>query len=117
MSKKKRPYQISKVLLDQLVAKALKESVKVPSNSEPEVKGAESTLAKVRLQVSTFRKGMEENGLGKLDFSGFLKSGALVMPFWNGIQLAMMGSSDAALGARANFDAFDVSMTDLSMGM
>ncbi|EPL10758.1 hypothetical protein [Pseudomonas sp. CF161] len=82
-------------------------------------------LASLQGKVDTFKKNLEQTGLGKLDISGLFKGGSLMTPFVEGIKacdafkgkLAEVGDSASGTdmpGAAQNMNVFSQSMGKVS---
>lgn len=82
-------------------------------------------LASLQGKVDTFKKNLEQTGLGKLDISGLFKGGSLMTPFVDGIKacdafkgkLAEVGDSASGTdmpGAAQNMNVFSQSMGKVS---
>ncbi len=82
-------------------------------------------LASLQGKVDTFKKNLEQTGLGKLDISGLFKGGSLMTPFVEGIKacdafkgkVAEVGDSASGTdmpGAAQNMNVFSQSMGKVS---
>ncbi|BCQ59788.1 hypothetical protein PBOI14_15380 [Pseudomonas sp. Boi14] len=79
-------------------------------------------LVALQGKVDSFKKNLEQTGLGKLDISGLFKGGSLITPFLDGIKacdafkgkLAEVGDSSAPADAAKGMNVFSQSMAKVS---
>ena len=79
-------------------------------------------LVALQGKVDSFKKKLEQTGLGKLDISGLFKGGSLITPFLDGIKacdafkgkLAEVGDSSASTDAAKGMNVFSQSMAKVS---
>ncbi len=79
-------------------------------------------LVALQGKVDSFKKNLEQTGLGKLDISGLFKGGSLITPFLDGIKacdafkgkLAEVGDSSAPAYAAKGMNVFSQSMAKVS---
>lgn len=79
-------------------------------------------LVALQGKVDSFKKNLEQTGLGKLDISGLFKGGSLITPFLDGIKacdafkgkLAEVGDSSASADAAQGMNVFSQSMAKVS---
>lgn len=79
-------------------------------------------LVALQGKVDSFKKNLEQTGLGKLDISGLFKGGSLITPFLDGIKacdafkgkLAGVGDSSAPADAAKGMNVFSQSMAKVS---
>jgi phage-related protein len=93
----------------------------------------ETQLTGIRAKIATFKKSMEDSGLGKLDVGAFIKGGGLLDPFISGIKKAIKAENEfedntrktaklkapeVSLGKTAtNLKQFNDAMDDVSLKM
>ncbi|MGC5702349.1 hypothetical protein J4P02_19305 [Pseudomonas sp. NFXW11] len=104
-TKGRRPKQVRQskpaAPVPQAKAKAETETVK-PAVADSPSKSLDPELTGVRKVVGQFRKGMEESGLGDLDFSQMLSGTGLIAPFVASVQSAIKAEDlKAASAAKA----------------
>ena len=79
-------------------------------------------LVALQGKVDSFKKSLEQAGLGKLNISGLFKGGSLITPFVDGIKacdafkgkLAEVGDSSASADAAKGMNVFNQSMVKVS---